>query len=222
MHPRAFRFCVAAVLAAASLLIGAGPAAAGPPFLSDDPEPTDRGHWEIYDFVSGGPSGLGGRGRLRHQLRRRQGPPADRQPAAGLRRCIRPASARPADRHGRSRSRRQVPLLHQADGAATPDVSVFPPRLRPHGYQLDPGAGLRNYWQGGAAVPRTVTPHFQLGAEGYAQGDDAADGGGYATINFGLAYKLVQHWSVLASAGPTWVSGGEHGQVFYVSLKADY
>ena len=70
-------------------------------------------------------------------------------------------------------------------------------------------------------MTRTVTPHFQLGAEGYAQGDDAADGGGYATINFGFAYKLVQHWSVLASAGPTWVSGGEHGQVFYVSLKAD-
>jgi hypothetical protein len=25
-----------------------GAAVAGPPFLTDDPEPTDAGHWEIY------------------------------------------------------------------------------------------------------------------------------------------------------------------------------
>ena len=33
-------------------LAAAGPAWAGPPFVTDDPEPTDLGHWEIYDFVS--------------------------------------------------------------------------------------------------------------------------------------------------------------------------
>jgi hypothetical protein len=28
-------------------------AAAGPPFITDDPEPTDTGHWEIYNFAKG-------------------------------------------------------------------------------------------------------------------------------------------------------------------------
>jgi hypothetical protein len=31
----------------------AGPAAAGPPFLTDDPEPVDLGHWEVYGFSAG-------------------------------------------------------------------------------------------------------------------------------------------------------------------------
>ncbi len=35
---------------------------AGPPYLADDPEPTDTGHWEVYNFVGGskGADGLGG------------------------------------------------------------------------------------------------------------------------------------------------------------------
>ena len=32
---------------------GAVPALAGPPFVSDDPEPTEAGHWEIYGFAAG-------------------------------------------------------------------------------------------------------------------------------------------------------------------------
>ena len=45
------------------------PAAAGPPFITDDPEPVDLGHWEVYGFsaathVGGDTSGtLGGVGR---------------------------------------------------------------------------------------------------------------------------------------------------------------
>jgi len=43
-------------LAALSLLTGlalAGPAFAGPPFLTDDPEPVELGHWEVYGFSAG-------------------------------------------------------------------------------------------------------------------------------------------------------------------------
>lgn len=35
---------------ALATIINAGPAFAGPPFLTDDPEPVDYGHWEIYSF----------------------------------------------------------------------------------------------------------------------------------------------------------------------------
>ena len=35
-----------------------GPAHAGPPFITDDPEPVDLGNWEVYGF-SAGASGHG-------------------------------------------------------------------------------------------------------------------------------------------------------------------
>jgi hypothetical protein len=31
----------------------AAPATAGPPFVTDDPEPVDNGHWEVYAFSDG-------------------------------------------------------------------------------------------------------------------------------------------------------------------------
>ena len=35
----------------------AGPAFAGPPYFTDDPDPTDLGHWEIYAFGAATRSG---------------------------------------------------------------------------------------------------------------------------------------------------------------------
>jgi hypothetical protein len=40
-------------LAALACAISAGPAVAGPPFITDDPEPVDPGHWEVYTFSAG-------------------------------------------------------------------------------------------------------------------------------------------------------------------------
>jgi hypothetical protein len=37
---------------AAMLLLGS-PAIAGPPFITDDPEPVELGHWEVYGFSAG-------------------------------------------------------------------------------------------------------------------------------------------------------------------------
>jgi Putative MetA-pathway of phenol degradation len=36
-----------------ALLLGISPALAGPPYLTDDPEPTDYKHFEIYNFTNG-------------------------------------------------------------------------------------------------------------------------------------------------------------------------
>ena len=41
------------ILVAAAMLVLARPAAAGPPFLTDDPVPVDYQHWEIYGFSQG-------------------------------------------------------------------------------------------------------------------------------------------------------------------------
>ena len=61
MRRLAFR---TAGLAAFVALMGSGPASAGPPFITDDPEPVDLGHWEVYGFSAGaiGPSDASGLG----------------------------------------------------------------------------------------------------------------------------------------------------------------
>jgi len=40
-------------MAGLSLVLAAGSANAGPPFETDDPEPVEPGHWEVYGFTLG-------------------------------------------------------------------------------------------------------------------------------------------------------------------------
>lgn len=40
-------------LVGAALLLASETAMAGPPFVTDDPEPVDLGHWEVYAFSAG-------------------------------------------------------------------------------------------------------------------------------------------------------------------------
>jgi hypothetical protein len=41
------------VIGLAAAFLAAAPARAGPPFITDDPEPVDLGHWEVYVFSAG-------------------------------------------------------------------------------------------------------------------------------------------------------------------------
>lgn len=42
-----------ALTTASLVALGASAAKAGPPFITDDPEPVDLGHWEVYAFSAG-------------------------------------------------------------------------------------------------------------------------------------------------------------------------
>ncbi len=229
-------------------------AIAGPPYLTDDPQPTDPGHWEIYNFAQAtagdgallGESGLdinyGGAKDL--QLTAVLPIGFDNESgfsAAGLRTGT-----------GMIELAAKYKFLHQTSDGWLPDVSVFPRFLIPTqhnfgydrtnfflpiwaekdfgpwsvfgggGYELNPGPGARDFWQGGIAVNRTISERLQLGVEVYGQTSDTAAGDAYTAVNFGVTYKLVEHWSLLASAGPTWIQGGGHGGVFYLSFEANY
>jgi hypothetical protein len=242
------------VLALAAVILLPTPASAGPPFLTDDPQPTDTGHWEIYNFANGShdPGGLGGEAGLDLNY----GGAKDLQLTAVL--PLGFSNDNGFSTHGLRSGTGVIELaakykvLHQADDGWTPDVAVFPRFFVPTdsrfgpthvnlllpvwaardfgpwqvfgggGYQINPGRDEKNFWQGGVTVQRTMSKRLALGVELFGQTDDAADGGGYRTVNFGLTYSLVKHWSLLVSGGPTWEHGGGHGQVFYLSLKADY
>ena len=236
------------------LALDGGMAMAGPPYLSDDPVPTDLGHWEIYNFVDGAKdhgavSGEGGIdlncGAFK-DVQLTAVIPVGYTSEAGYRLRRLEAYA------GVVELAAKVRVLHQDEHGFTPDLAFFPRAFVPTnshfgpprtnlflpvwaqkdfgdwslfgggGYQINPGAGQRNFWQGGLAVSRAIGKDFTLGGEVFAQGKDTRGGAGYTALNAATTYRFTEHWSLLASAGPVRRSDGTHGSVFYLSLKADY
>ncbi len=129
---------VAVALGLAAVAAASSPAVAGPPYLSDDPEPTDVGHWEIYNFAigAGGPDspGTGGlAGEAGFDIN--YGAAKDWQLTAVL-----PLAFGAPDAFS-DRGLRAGPgdvelavkykVLHQSDNSWTPDVAVFPRLFAP-------------------------------------------------------------------------------------------
>ncbi|HZZ87723.1 MAG TPA: hypothetical protein VFE13_05240, partial [Caulobacteraceae bacterium] len=229
--------------------LAAAPARAGPPYVTDDPAPTDLGHWEIYNFANGvaTPGVVAGEAGLDLNY----GAFKDVQatlvlPAAYL------AGDGGAVGGGQIEAAAKLKLLHQ-DGFGL-DVAVFPRAFIPTsggrfggdhvnlllpiwvgrdigkwqvfgggGYQINPGPGARNFWTGGLAVTRDVSERLNLGAEIYAHTPDAVDARRFVGVNVGAALRLTPHWSLLAAGGPGLQNARSEGQYdFYVALKADY
>jgi hypothetical protein len=241
------RFAVLAIL----VLVAAAPATAGPPYVTDDPVPTDRGHWEIYHFVAGtrADSARGGEAGIDLNY----GAADDLQLTAVL-----PLAYQqdPATRIGRGTVElaAKYRFLNAHEGSSLADVAFFPrvflasaadglgPRrtqlLLPvwvgrdlgtwsvfggGGYQINPGDGNRDFWTAGLAVTHAATRDITLGAEIYGRSADAIGGRALVAANLGLAFALGSRWSLLASLGP----GLEHARAegpyaFYLALKADY
>jgi len=233
------------------VLAAAGPAVAGPPYVTDDPVPTDRGRWEIYHFVSGAKADAVRGGEAGVDLN--YGGADDLQLTAVLPVAYQQA---PSTRIGLGTLEIAVKyrLLHAREGAAIPDVAFFPrvyvasasdglgPRrnqlLLPlwvgrelgawsvfggGGYELNPGEGNRNFWMGGVALTRVVARDLSIGAELYARSPDAVGGRSLLAANLGLTLGLAPRWSLLASVGPGLQHARSEGQyAFYLALKADY
>ncbi len=229
-------------------------AAAGPPYLTDDPQPTERGHWEIYNFVSATRSSDGLDGEAGLDLN--YGGAKDLQLTAVL--PLGFDNPRGFSTHGLKGGGGVIELaakykaVHQVEDGWRPDIAIFPRLFIPTdrrfgpsrvnlllpvwaekdfgkwavfgggGYQINPGPGQRNFWQGGLTVTRALGERLSLGAEVFAQTKDAADGAGFATLRAGATYRVTEHWSLLASGGPGRAQGGGRQNVFYLALKADY
>ena len=234
-----------------ALVLIAAPARAGPPFVTDDPEPTDIGHWEIYNF-----------GALTHM-------PGETAAEAGFdinygaARDLQLTAVLPLEyQHDR---RGHVGLgdvelavkymfIHQKEDTLMPDIAFFPGLTAPTagrrfgsgrlgiflplwaqkdvgkwslfgggGYTINPGRDNRDYWVEGIALSRELSERLQLGAEIFHEGRDADDGRAFTGVNVGGTYRLDAHWSLLGSAGPGVQHAREQGRYnVYVSLKADY
>jgi hypothetical protein len=240
---------VRAMLAVASF--GARLAFAGPPYVTDDPVPTERGHWEIYQFVGGGHAQGVSTGEA--GLDFNYGGARDLQ----LTVVIPAAYERSSGTHiglGVIETAAKFRFVHEEPGSARPDIAVFPrlfwPTAAPRfaaqrlnlllpiwlgktlgnwsvfgggGYQFNPGRDARDFWLTGIEISHAAGARLSIGAEIYHRSSDAPDGMSFTGINLGMVCSLSEHWSLLASAGPGIRNAGETAQyTFYLALRSDY
>lgn len=243
------RFSAAALFAFSAL--SSAPAFAGPPFDTDDPEPTEIGHWEIYvpaadiegqGAVFAGSAGielnygaapnlqltLGLSGAYAHTATGTQWGFGDvavsakyrfyHDEANGLQIAAFPGITLPTASNGQGAGRvtALLPVWVQKDSGKW---SVF----GGGGYAINPGPGNRDYWTGGMAVTRQVTPRLLLGIEADRRGPDAVDAGGVTSLGAGFILHLGGNLRLLGSGGPNLEDGGSNaGYHGFLALGIDY
>jgi hypothetical protein len=210
------------------------PALAGPPYITDDPEPTDTGHYEIY-FFSEGASAHGGRdGSAGVDFN--YGAADNLQLTATLPFVwTAPTGGGSTAGFGNIELAAKYQFLHQRDAGV--DVAFFPRVFLPAGSsavgenhaslllplwlqrssgawtvfggggcEIHRGGDSRDFCMLGAALTYQVSERFQIGAEVYHQGADTRGGVAGTDFNVGATYDLGPHFHLMASAG----SGLQH------------
>ena len=232
-------------------LAAAWPAPAGPPFLTDDPEPTDTGHWEIYAPYAE----ASGRGR---EFEGSAGAELNYGAAPNLQLTVGLPASYAHDQAGWhvGRGDLEVSAKYRVfhDEAAGISVAIFPGVTLPTasrglgnrrvtallpiwaqkdigrwsifgggGYANNPGTGNRDYWTGGIAVTRTLSERLLLGLEADRQGADTLGGHASTSLGIGGIMKLAGPFRLLASGGPTIVDHeGAPGFHAFVALGIDF
>lgn len=230
----------------AALALGAATAAlAGPPYLTDDPVPTDQGHWEVYTFFSGvgRSSVLDADGGFDVNF----GAFKDVQLTATLPLGF---SHEPGEDRKIGLEDLEFGIKYRFidDIKTGVSVAIFPRAILPTsdfeghektsflfpiwiekdfkggtslfgggGFEFNPGQGNRNFWQAGVAVTHDVNDTLSLGAEAAWQQPDAIDGTGQKSLGVGSIIKLSKHHALLFSGGPSWADH-RRGYHFYTSL----
>lgn len=239
------RLVIAAVVVASLV----GPAWAGPPYLTDDPQPTNTGHWEIYgplvesagtgsDFVgwSGAEVNYGPLHNVQLTL---DLPIAFSHTGAGWRRGAGDVAA-------------SVKYRFFDDQPAGLQIAVFPGITLPTasnglgaghmtallpvwaqkdmgpwsvfgggGYGINPGRGNRNFWEGGLAVSRDFGGALSGGIELFHRGPDAVGATAETDLGTGAIIHLAGPANLLFSGGPAWTDH-RTGYHFYAALGLNF
>lgn len=223
------------------------PAAAGPPFVTDDPQPTDFGHYEIYLYTGGtrahdGTSGAAG-------LDFNYGAAPDLQVTAVLPlEYESPANGSTVTGIGNVELAAKYKFLHQNEIGW--DVAFFPRVFLPSpsahvgekhasylfpiwagtswgkwstfgggGYVVHRGSDAKDFALAGWALTRQVLPNLQLGVELVHQTADTNGGQATTGIGGGVLYDINDNLHLLAYAGPGIQNAAATDQVsWYASL----
>lgn len=217
-------------------------ASAGPPYDTDDPMPTDTGHWEIYGFVGG--EGHVGRFDGATGLDLNYGPVKNVQLTATLPLSV-ARDRRLTLRGGDVELGAKMRLIERRDFA----LAVFPRAILPTGggrtgallpvwaqrdwgktslfggggYAISPDRDGRDHWFGAAALTHQMSERLSLGVEATRSGRDAPDARASSTLGIGGIRQLTDHLSLLASAGPTFEDGSRTVRYHaYLALGANF
>ena len=243
--------CGARLLVAGILLSLAAEAIAGPPFLTDDPEPTEAGHWELYaPFTEAAGKGAEFDGSTGVEIN--YGAAPDLQLTLGVPIAYSHDAGGWRSGVGDLEASAKYRFFH--DMRAGVQVAAFPGLSLPTarrgfgaghvtgflpvwaqldrgkwglfgggGYAINPGAGNRDFWTGGIAATRHVTERLLVGIEADRQGADRVGGSGSTALGAGAILQLRQPLRLLASGGPTFDNaGGKAGFHAYLALGVDY
>ena len=226
----------------------AEPAWAGPPFLTDDPAPTETGHWEIYaPYVEAEGRGRDFDGETGIELN--YGAAPDLQLTVAL-----PAAYAHDEQGwhwGAGDAELSVKYRFYQDGGFS--LATFPAMTLPTasnglghgkvtgflpiwfeqdkgswsvfgggGYAINPGPGNKDYWSGGVAIARQFGEKLQIGLEVDRQGADSSDNDASTSLGIGAIYQLKGPFRLLASGGPTIEDSGSTGFHMFVALGENF
>ena len=232
-------------LAVAATLLLAAPATAGPPYDTDDPEPTDLHHWELYAFAAAdrGDGDIDGAAGLDVNYGALPGVQLTATLPVGF---TRERGERLRGGAGDVELGVKYRFLDRAKSGW--QAAIFPRLIAPTarrgfgerrvrlllplwvqkdigdtsifgggGYEFNPGPGNRNFWQAGFAVTRAVGKRLSLGAEIVHQSPDSDAAAASTALGLGAIRKLGGPFALLFSAGPTFTAG-RSGSHAYLAL----
>lgn len=245
------KLCTLGSLVALAIVIAA-PALAGPPYVTDDPQPTEHGHYEIYAFTAGTTTmdGTGGQSGIDFNY----------GGAENLQLTMVLPSA-----YNRSRNGSNVTGFGNIELAAKYkflrqdefglDVAIFPRLVLPTnsdptlgsqhaalfiplfaqkdwgnwsafsggGCTINRGGSSRDFCQMGLVVARRIVPELQVGAEVFHRTPDEEGAKPLTGIGFGAIYDLNVRYHLLVWAGPGIQNANATNQAFwYAALQFTY
>ncbi len=234
----------------ACVLAGATPALSGPPFLSDDPVPTDYRHYEIYVFGNGVTAREGASGDAGIDFN--YGASPDLQLTAALPLSYeRPDGGHLASGVGNIELAAKFRFLHQESFGW--DVAVFPRLFLPSGSNLgeqhasllipvwlgkdrddwstfggggcalNRGGGSQDFCLAGWALTRRFPSDLNLGAELYHQTADTRGGSASTIVGVGATYDLNENVHLLGYVGAGLQNTAETDRaVWYASILSTF
>jgi hypothetical protein len=219
-------------LAAIAFAGATAPALAGPPYLTDDPVPTDTGHWEIYAFgaaegrksVVDADAGFDlNYGPVKGvQLTATLPLSGSHEPHEGWRTGTGDIELGvkyrffEGERSGFSAAifpRIILPTATHAQGEKTrfllplwagKDFAGGTSLFGRGGYMINPGAGNRDFWQAAIALTHDLSKHVSVGTELTHQTADTSGGTAQTRAGVGSIVKLGGPYALLLSGDPTW------------------
>jgi hypothetical protein len=214
------------LLVAITACFGASAALAGPPFVTDDPEPVDPHHWEINTGVTYQNSGSGEVSGSAPFAEFNYGVVPNVQVTLGLPLDYTFTSGSHHSSYGGTEIGVKYRFVQETDNrpqiAFVPSVDI-PSEAGGHvvtflplwlqkssgpwtlygggGLNINPGPGNRDYTFFGGVLTRDVSPATTVGAELYYQGADTVDGTGTTGATLGVTSQIGAHHALLFSVG---------------------